>query len=721
MTVKYKTVITKAGAIKLAAATVPNGKKVSFTAMAVGDGGGTLPVPDPNQTKLVKEVWRYALNKISQDRKNKNYVVAELLIPPETGGFWMRELGLYDDTGTLIAVGNMAESYKPALAEGSGRAQTVRMVIMVSDIESVELTIDTSTVMATQDYVDDKLAEHEQSRRHPDATLTAKGFTQLSSATDSASESLAATPKAVKAAYDLAKGKYTAQDATTAQKGIVQLSSATDSTSESLAATPKAVKAVNDDLTKVKNSLRTASGKDVVTSQTDTTAGRVLTVGYGGLGGTAPRTTVAGSNSYDNIPAGLPSGFWTHAIDGGPYAHTITLLQDGGGNRDDRHLIIPSGSTGKIAIRWDAGQTKSYQYFYTDKNKPTAADVGAVPSGRKVNGRALTDDINVTSQDIFNGQAIGLSTEDLNTLKTPGIYYQPANANTSAARHYPENNAGTLVVYKNAGVTQVYRVYNSSRSYTRSQYSTGAWTAWTPVDSFPVGAPIPWPSDVAPFGYAIMAGQTFDKAAYPLLAAAYPSGVIPDMRGWTIKGKPASGRAVLSQEQDGIKSHNHGASASSTDLGTKNTSAFDYGTKTTSAFDYGTKTSNSTGAHTHSVSGTAASAGDHSHAQRAWRDGGGGNGVYIDRNVFNKAGYVDTSSYTVNAGAHTHSVTGTAASAGAHAHTVAVGAHTHTVAVGSHTHSVVMGSHTHTITVAAAGNAENTVKNIAYNYIVRLA
>ncbi|KUC04212.1 phage tail protein, partial [Salmonella enterica] len=240
MTVKYKTVITKAGAIKLAAATVPNGKKVNFTAMAIGDG--TLPVPDANQTKLVNEVWRYKLNKISQDNKHQNYVVAELLIPPETGGFWMREMGLYDDTGTLIAVGNMAESYKPKLDEGSGRAQTVRMVIMVSDIESVELTIDTSTVMATQDYVDDKLAEHEQSRRHPDATLTAKGFTQLSSATDSESETLAATPKAVKAAYDLANGKYTAQDATTVQKGVIQLSSATDSVSEALAATPKAVK-----------------------------------------------------------------------------------------------------------------------------------------------------------------------------------------------------------------------------------------------------------------------------------------------------------------------------------------------------------------------------------------------------------------------------------------------------------------------------------------------
>ncbi|MFX0663784.1 tail fiber protein, partial [Escherichia coli] len=162
------------------------------------------------------------------------------------GGFWMRELGLYDDAGTLIAVANMAESYKPALAEGSGRSQTCRMVIIVSSVSSVALTIDTTTVMATQDYVDDKIAEHEQSRRHPDASLTAKGFTQLSSATNSTSETLAATPKAVKAAYDLANGKYTAQDATTARKGLVQLSSATNSTSETLAATPKAVKAAYD-------------------------------------------------------------------------------------------------------------------------------------------------------------------------------------------------------------------------------------------------------------------------------------------------------------------------------------------------------------------------------------------------------------------------------------------------------------------------------------------
>ncbi|EMR8306439.1 TPA: tail fiber protein [Escherichia coli] len=246
MSTKFKTVITTAGAAKLAAATAPGGRKVNITTMAVGDGGGKLPVPDAGQTGLIHEVWRHALNKISQDKRNSNYIIAELVIPPEVGGFWMRELGLYDDAGTLIAVANMAESYKPALAEGSGRSQTCRMVIIVSSVTSVELTIDTTTVMATQDYVDDKIAEHEQSRRHPDASLTAKGFTQLSSATNSTSETLAATPKAVKAAYDLANGKYTAQDATTARKGLVQLSSATNSTSETLAATPKAVKAAYD-------------------------------------------------------------------------------------------------------------------------------------------------------------------------------------------------------------------------------------------------------------------------------------------------------------------------------------------------------------------------------------------------------------------------------------------------------------------------------------------
>ncbi|HCD1466756.1 TPA: tail fiber protein, partial [Escherichia coli] len=177
-------------------------------------------------------------------------IIAELVIPPETGGFWIREIGVFDEHGDLIAVGNTAESYKPAVAEGSGRAQTFRTILTVSSTATVALTVDNTMVMATVDYVNDKLKEHEQSRRHPDASLTAKGFVQLSSATNSTSETQAATPKAVKAAYDLANAKYTAQDATTARKGIVQLSSATNSTSETLAATPKAVKVVMDETNK---------------------------------------------------------------------------------------------------------------------------------------------------------------------------------------------------------------------------------------------------------------------------------------------------------------------------------------------------------------------------------------------------------------------------------------------------------------------------------------
>ncbi|MFS3556662.1 phage tail protein [Citrobacter braakii] len=567
MSTKFKTIITTAGAAKLAAATVPGGKKVNLTAMAVGDGGGALPEPNVGQVKLINEVWRHALNKISQDNKNKNYIVAELVIPPEVGGFWMRELGLYDDAGTLIAVANMAESYKPELAEGSGRAQTCRMVIIVSSIASVELSIDATTVMATQDYVDDKLAEHERSRNHPDATLKEKGFVQLSSATDSTSESLAATPKAVKAAYDLASGKYTAQDASTAQKGLVQLSSAIDNVSEAHAATPKAVKAANDNAN------------------------------------------------------------------------------------------------------------------------------GRVPSERKVNGHLLAGDISVTSQDIFDGQCVEIGPgQDLDNYQTPGLYFQPANANTSAALHYPENNAGSLMVLRSAGITQVYRVYSGSRSYSRSKYSTQPWTTWTPDDAFPVGAPIPWPSDIAPPAYALMQGQSFDKFAYPLLAVAYPSGVIPDMRGQTIKGKP-DGRAVLSYEQDGIKSHAHTASISDTDLGTKYTNSFDYGSKPTTSFDYGNKSSTEGGWHVHNFRYCATS---------AYRDTpGSGLGMHSSNISWSAGDRIEGS--------------------GNHAHVTWIGPHDHWVGIGEHNHYVVMGYHGHTATVHATGNTENTVKNIAFNYIVRLA
>ncbi|EFE7813093.1 phage tail protein [Escherichia coli] len=274
MTVKYYAILTNQGAARLANATML-GSKLNLTQMAVGDANGVLPTPDPAQTKLINQKRIAPLNLLSVDPNNQSQIIAEQIIPENEGGFWIREIGLYDDEGVLIAVANCPETYKPQLQEGSGRTQTIRMILVVTNTEAITLKIDPAVVLATRKYVDDKISEHEQSRRHPDASLTAKGFTQLSSATNSTSETLAATPKAVKAAYDLANGKYTAQDATTARKGLVQLSSATNSTSETLAATPKAVKAAYDLANgkyTAKNATTTQKGLVQLSSETNSTS-----------------------------------------------------------------------------------------------------------------------------------------------------------------------------------------------------------------------------------------------------------------------------------------------------------------------------------------------------------------------------------------------------------------------------------------------------------------
>ncbi|WP_313832583.1 phage tail protein, partial [Escherichia coli] len=484
-----------------------------------------------------------------------------------------------------------------------------------------------------------------------DASTTKKGIVQLSSATNSTSESLAATPKAVKAAYDLANGKYTAQDATTAQKGIVQLSSATNSASETLAATSKAVKAANDNANGRVPSARKVNGKALSADITLTPKDI----------GTLNSTTMSfsgGAGWFKLATVTMPQASSVVSITliggagynvGSPQQAGISELVLRAGNGN------PKGITGALWQRTSAGFT-NFAW---------------------VNTSGDTYDIYVA----IGNYATGVNIQwDYTSNASVTIHTSPA---------YSAN--------KPEGLTDgtVYSLYTPSEQF------------------YPPGAPIPWPSDTVPSGYALMQGQTFDKSAYPKLAVAYPSGVIPDMRGWTIKGKPASGRAVLSQEQDGIKSHTHSASASSTDLGTKNTSSFDYGTKST----------NNTGAHTHSISGTANSAGAHQHKSSG---AFGGTNTSIFPNGYTaisnlSAGIMSTTSgsgQTRNAGktssdgAHTHSLSGTAASAGAHAHTVGIGAHTHSVAIGSHGH---------TITVNAAGNAENTVKNIAFNYIVRLA
>ncbi|EBK9258383.1 hypothetical protein DXG88_05415 [Salmonella enterica] len=204
---KFKTIITDYGKQRLIAAMSPGGTKLTLTQMAVGDGGGNPTNPDTTSAALVNEVWRAAVNSVSVDKTHSNIIIVELLIPAEVGGFWIREAGIYDEFNKLVAVCSLPASEKPLLEQGSGRAQTVRMTLVISDMSTINITIDSTTIIATNDYVDNSLKEHEKSRNHPDATLTAKGFVRLYSGVTSMDETMAATPKAVKIAMDNANAR----------------------------------------------------------------------------------------------------------------------------------------------------------------------------------------------------------------------------------------------------------------------------------------------------------------------------------------------------------------------------------------------------------------------------------------------------------------------------------------------------------------------------------
>lgn len=431
--------------------------------------------------------------------------------------------------------------------------------------------------------------------------------------------------------------------------------------------------------------------------------------------------------------------------------HSVTLGDDGaGGNmvtvdNDSKLVVVTSNSRISPNYNMQLGQNAYIDIQASDGVRP--AGCGSFASQNDVNVRApiymniqrtaTSEYIPIVKQRYVSGD----STYSIGTLISRGdfrVHYHQGTAESGVDLSWQFHRNGDFsavgkIIAGAATLGTDGNITGGSGNFANLN-STIESLKTDIVSSYPIGAPIPWPTDTPPDGYAIMEGQTFDKSAYPKLAIAYPSGVIPDMRGQTIKGKP-SGRAVLSAEEDGVKAHSHSASASSTDLGTKTTSSFDYGSKTTSSFDYGTKTSNTTGNHSHTVSGTTSSAGAHQHARSGPQmQGGIPTSIFYDG--YNSAGpngnakitgtvsgatAASNMAKTSSDGAHTHSWSGTTSATGDHAHTVGIGAHTHTVGIGAHTHTVAIGSHGHTITVNSTGNTENTVKNIAFNYIVRLA
>ncbi|EHV2067173.1 phage tail protein [Salmonella enterica] len=562
---KFKTIITDYGKQRLIAAMSPGGTKLTLAQMAVGDGGGNPTNPDTTSTALVNEVWRAAVNSVTVDKKHPNIIIVELLIPAEVGGFWVREAGIYDEFNKLVAICSLPASEKPLLEQGSGRAQTVRMTLIVSDTSIVNITIDSTTIMATNEYVDNSLEEHEKSRNHPDATLTDKGFTKLYSGVASIDETMAATPKAVKIAMDNASARLAKE--------------------RNLA-----------DLTNIPLARQSLQLGSSATLNVGTTQGTVAT---------GDDSRITGAMQKDQNGADIPN--------------KPLFVQNIG--------ALPANGTAVAA------------------NK--LASRGALPA---LTGTTRGSDNGLIMGEVYNN---GYPTQYGNILRLTGT-----------------GDGEILIGWSGVNGAPAPAYIRSHRDNADAEWSEWAMLYTTlnpPPDSHPVGAPIAWPSDATPAGYALMQGQTFDKNVYPLLAIAYPSGVIPDLRGWTIKGKPASGRAVLSQEMDGNKAHGHTARAQDTDLGTKSTSSFDYGTKST----------NTTGNHTHQFG---------SYVNSYWGDSN-----------------------------HTSFLAGNGA------WTQAAGDHAHTVYIGGHEHTMYIGPHGHVVIVDADSNAETTVKNIAFNYIVRLA
>lgn len=353
MATKYYALLTNIGAAKLANATAL-GSKVEITQMAVGDGNGTLPTPDPAQTALVHERRRAPLNILTIDPVNTNQIITEQVIPEGAGGWWIREIGLYDSAGDLIAIANCAETYKPLLQEGSGRVQVIRVILIVSSTQAITLKIDPSVVLATRQYVDDTIIEvktyvdkaikeHAGSRDHPDATLKEKGFVRLSNDTNSSSETLAATPKAVKAANDNANDRL----------------STTNNLSEIKAAGSNAQLAAQGNIGLVEYGIAPA-----LKSQVGIDLNTVTTQGV----------------SIVTNPINGP-------VDGSAGTIFLRVLtwQSGTGTAGYRAVqevtgYGQSGSTGNRIWRrtWTGSIWSGWVEFYSEAHKPTAEDVGAI-------------------------------------------------------------------------------------------------------------------------------------------------------------------------------------------------------------------------------------------------------------------------------------------------------------------------------------------------------
>ncbi|MEI9786307.1 phage tail protein [Moellerella wisconsensis] len=549
---KYFALLTKLGEELLAQATI-EGTKLELTQMAVGDGGGKLPTPDTNQTKLIAEKYRAPINTLFIDEKNKNQIIAEQIIPENVGGWFIREVALFDKTGNLIAVANSPETYKPRLEEGSGRTLAVRMVLIVSHTDAVTLKVDPSVILATREYVNSQL------------TIIDKKLEAL----------------ATQIASDLSNKVSKTQTINGIQMNT-----------QDIPVTSQTVfnKYIQLDDKSVLNSFRSA-GVYLQESGTSTT----IEKGYP-FKGAKGALIIWPADTQSNVSQewlDTNGSRWSRA-----YNHPLWTdwAQDYSSQNkptaaDIGAVDIPTGQalSTRITTAQNTANQANKAASSAQKDAASANDNAELRALKttKVNGYPLTNNVFLTTKDIFKNMT-DLGSDNLSTIFSPGIYYQKTNASALWSRNYPKDGVGgVLIVYRtnqgaaitNNACVQVY-YSNENIVYTRIYNGSnwvGGWasqlnTANTTVDrngylkvtnssvvsDCPVGAPIPWPQSTAPSGFLVCNGQSFNKTTYPLLAAAYPSGVLPDLRAEFIRGLDAgrnvdSERVVLSEQSDAIR------------------------------------------------------------------------------------------------------------------------------------------------------------------------
>ncbi|MDE9435335.1 phage tail protein [Xenorhabdus bovienii] len=569
MSTKYFALLTQLGADKLANAAAL-GTKIEITHMAVGDGGGSLPTPDTKQTKLINEKRRAAINTLSIDPKNTNQIISEQVIPESEGGWWIREIGLFDKDGILIAVGNCAESYKPQLQEGSGRTQTIRMILIVSSTESVTLKVDPSVVLATREYVDDSIQKHSNSRNHPDATLKEKGFVILSSAVDSNSETHAATPKAVKAAYDFANA------ANNNANGRVPSGRKVNgkALSEDIHLKASDVDAYN----KTETDARVNDAKAQAKAANDNADGRVpagrkvngkalnadISLNSGDVGAYSKGET----DTRVNEAKALANTANQNAANANNNANTRLEKNQNGADIPNKPKFVEN-----LGLVETVNQAKN-----------------AYPiTGGKLNG-ALVATSMVTSQG-DGRQHLALSDSDGRTRAWiykdkdgDGIHINNGYGGTT---EWILNNNGELHcpgpvnsywrnTIKHSGYGKIQFLHEDTNDYILLETTLDGkgiyfvqrntvddknqWVLYFPqkdgtvatIDDItnysntPIGSPILWPHAIPPQGYFECNGQHFDKLQYPKLAAVYPSSTVPDLRGEFVRGWD-NGRGIDSE------------------------------------------------------------------------------------------------------------------------------------------------------------------------------